>query len=500
MPRVAMRGITKRFGPVLANDHIDLTIARGGIHAIVGENGAGKTTLMRILFGMLQPDAGTIELDGRPTRIGSPAVALALGIGMVHQHFQLVDQLSVVENLVLGKEPNRFGVVFDRRRSLERAQQIAAELGARLPWDAPVGLLSIAERQRLEIMRLLHREADIFIFDEPTSALAPQEAEDLFQVLSRLAVAGHTIIFISHKLREVLQIASTITVMRRGRVVITLPTADVDINELATLMVGEAIERVRTPSRLAPGEAVLDVVSLTVADELGIIRLSDATFTVSTGEVLGIAGVTGSGQQQLVEALVGLRRPIGGHIRLFGRDVTQASAQWRRRHGLGYISADRESEGACLSATIRDNAIVIRYRDFTGLGWMKPQAIARFLTWLINRFDIRGAIPNAPASTLSGGNLQRLVVGRELERHPKVLIAANPTRGVDVRGRELIHQWLLDERSAGAGILLISEDLTELLELADRILVFFNGHIVGGVLAREATLERLGALMTGVAA
>ena len=499
-PRVRILGLSKRYGPVVANDAVDLEIKRGGIHAIVGENGAGKTTLMRALYGLVEPDAGTIELDGRPVRISSPAQAIAQGIGMVHQRFELVEPLSALENLALGDLPHR-GLFFDRRTTLARARRLADQLGTTMDWDRLVANLSVGARQRLEIMRLLYREADILIFDEPTSVLTPHEADDLFVVLRRLSSQGRTIIFVTHKLREVFALAEDVTVMRRGKVVASVPTRGSDPQTLASLIVGEHFERPVLAGAARRGEPILEVLSLSVCDDLGGLTLRNASFAIHAGEIVGLAGIEGSGQRELVEALVGLRPPVAGSIRLRGRPVVDASIWKRRKDGIAFISEDRDAEGACLAASLAENLFPIE-RDNPGLagrGWLNLTAIARFAQSILRRFDVRGAGPQSPARALSGGNLQRLVLGREMRETPTLLIAAHPTRGVDVRGITFIHEQLAETRKSGAATLLISEELAELIELSDRLLVIFEGRIIADLAAAEVTAERVGLLMTGAA-
>jgi simple sugar transport system ATP-binding protein len=497
-----MRGITKHYGSIVANDRIELNVARGSIHAIVGENGAGKTTLMRVLYGLVEPDDGVIELDGRPVRIANPATAIRLGIGMVHQRFELVESLTALENLVLGRMPTRNGLMFDREAALAAARDTATRLGVTMDWEAPVSALGVGARQRLEIMRLLYTNADILIFDEPTSVLPPQEVDELFAVLRRLAAEGRTIIFISHKLREVFALADRVTVLRRGRVVWSGPTAETTPASLAAQIVGDRFE-VRTIPRMAPiGEPILEIVRLTVADDRGTLRLRDASLTLHRAEVLGIAGLEGNGQRELVEALVGLRRPLRGSIRLAGRPIEGLDVRSRRRLGLAYISEDRDIEGACLPATLADNVVAVRHAEppYARWGWRQAGAVSTLARTVLKRFGVEGGGPMTPARALSGGNLQRLVVARELHEPPLVLVAAHPTRGVDVRGTDFIRRELEAARDGGTAILLVSEELTELIELADRLIVLFEGRIAGTLAARDATPERLGALMTGLVA
>jgi len=499
-PRVRIRGLTKRYGPIIANDAVDLEITRGGIHAIVGENGAGKTTLMRALYGLVEPDAGTIELDGHPVRISTPIQAIAQGIGMVHQHFELVEQLSALENLALGDLPRR-GFFFDRHTTLVRARELAGRLGTTMDWDRLVAHLTVGARQRLEIMRLLYRNADILIFDEPTSVLTPREADDLFIVLRRLSSQGRTIIFITHKLREVFAIAEQVTVMRRGRVVASVPTSGSDPQTLASLIVGEHFQRTALAAATRRGEPVLEVAGLSVCDDVGSVTLRNASFAVHAGEIVGLAGIEGSGQRELVEALVGLRRPVTGSIRLVGRPLVDASVWERRKRGIAYVSEDRDAEGACLSASLAENVFPVERNNasLAGGGWLNLPAISRFTQSILKKFDVRGAGPQSPARALSGGNLQRLVLGREMRKTPTLLIAAHPTRGVDVRGISFIHEQLAQTRKSGAATLLISEELAELIELSDRLLVIFEGRIIADLATTEATPERVGLLMTGAA-
>jgi ABC-type uncharacterized transport system ATPase subunit len=500
-PRIKIRGLTKRYGPIVANDSIDLDIRRGGIHAIVGENGAGKTTLMRALYGLVEPDAGTIELDGELAKISSPADAIHRGIGMVHQRFELVDQLSALENLALGALPHR-RMLFDQKAALSRALELSHQLGATLDWRRLVRHLTVGARQRLEIMRLLYRDADILIFDEPTSVLTPQEADELFTVVRKLAGQGRTVIFITHKLREVFALAEHVTVMRRGRVVSSVATEDTDPQRLASLIVGEQFQRTRFAARESPpGKAVVEVRRLSVCDDLGNLVVTDASFAIGAGEIVGIAGIEGSGQRELVEALVGLRRPVAGQIVVDGQAVNRSSVWTRRKRGSAYISEDRDAEGSCLPASLADNVFSVN-RDDPGLArpWrLDKAAIGKLAKSVVSRFGVRGGGPATPARALSGGNLQRLVLGRELNATPKLLIAAHPTRGVDVRGIDFVHQQLMEARARGTATLLISEELSELIELSDRLLVMFEGRIVADVAALDARAEQIGLLMTGAA-
>jgi general nucleoside transport system ATP-binding protein len=510
-PHLAFRGVTKRYGTVLANDRVDLEIERGSIHAIVGENGAGKSTLMGVAFGLVAADSGVIELDGVPVRLRGPHDALAHGIGMVQQRFQLIEGLSALENLVLGAEPAR-GMIFDRQQALGRAEALAASVRVRLPWQAPVRTLSVGERQRLEILRLLYRNASLLILDEPTSVLSPQEVDDLFAALRSLKEQGRTVVFISHKLREVEAIADRVTVMRSGRVVATLERDSIDLGRMAELMVGdrryaslaiEAAPAAGAPLEEAQGRAarpLLRLDGIRVGDSAGGWALDTIDLTLTGGELVGVAGVDGNGQRELVEAIIGLRAPEGGRLLVEGRDLTSADVARRRAAGLAFISGDRDAEGVNLAGSIRDSAISIRYRraPLSRLGVLQPAAIRRFVRDLLARNAIRVSRADAPVRSLSGGNVQRLVVGRELEGHPRLLVAAYPTRGVDIRGAAFVHQELQRLRAEGAGILLISEELDELLALADRLLILYRGRIVGELeRSGYADRGRIGRLMTG---
>jgi general nucleoside transport system ATP-binding protein len=505
-PRIRLRGITKRYGAVVANREVDLDVSAGGIHAVVGENGAGKTTLMRVIAGETQPDTGSYELDGRPVRLRGPASAIELGIGMVHQRLQLVDDLSAIENLVLGGPPSRLGMIFDRAAALRDAADLAERLATRLDWNAPVRALTLGARQRLEIMRLLYRRADTLIFDEPTSVLTPREAADLFAIMRRLAGEGKAVIFITHKLREVFATADVVTVMRGGRVISTSAAARTSQEAVAVQIVGE---RLPTPSPPDGGEAgqeparpALEVSDLGATGDLGAIALREVSFTLAAGEILGVAGVEGNGQRELVEVLVGTRPARTGTASLAGRSCLGYSVRRRRRLGLAYIPSDRDREGASLDSTLVENVVAADYDrpPFSRRGWLRLGAMTAFARSLLERFEVRAGGPAAPARSLSGGNLQRLIVARELHEPPSVLIASHPTRGVDLRGIDFIHRQLVAARRAGAGVLLISEDISEILELSDRVMVLFEGRVVALLKAAEVTPELLGSMMTGVAA
>jgi len=496
MAYLEMRGITKSFGGLRANDAVDLTVERGEIHALVGENGAGKTTLMRILYGMQRADAGVIRLNGREVRIDGPQQAARQGIGMVHQHFQLAPSLTALENVALGVEPHH-GPWLDRHSARRRAQTLGDELDLHIPWDTPVRRLSLGDQQRVETLRLLYRDAQLLIFDEPTTILTPQEVDNLFVVVRRLAASGRSVILITHKLREVLTLAERVTVLRQGRVVAVTPAATATPDDLARLMVGETIvAATRTVSAAAP-TPVLEVRDLRTRDR-GAAGLRGLTFTIHAGEMLGVAGVEGNGQRELVDSLVGVT-PAWGSIMLHGVELIDKPTRVRRRHGLAVIPADRNSDGVCLGLSIAENLVATRFwdRPYARAGVLRTGAIVGHARAIITRFGVQRARPGQPIGALSGGNVQRLVVARELENDPAVLIAAYPTRGVDVRAAEFIRRALLDLRARGHAVMLISEDLSELMQLCDRLVVLFEGRIAGAVPVEEAESRLLGRLMMG---
>jgi len=498
MAYLEMRGITKRFPGVLANDHIDFAVNEGEIHALVGENGAGKSTLMRILYGMETADEGSIWLRGQQVRIPNPQVAISLGIGMVHQEFQLLPSLTVAENIVLNFEPRR-GLFLDRAAAARVITDLSTRFGLAVDPTARVADLSVGEQQRVEILKLLYRRADLLILDEPTAVLTPQEIEELFAIMRRLSDEGRTLIFITHKLGEVLEISSRVTVLRRGRVTGVLETAKTNAAELAQLMVGREITAMHRRTGTAPREAVLQVKDLRVRDDRGLMAVDGVSFEVHRGEILGIAGVEGNGQRELVEALVGVRPVAGGTIHLDGADITSDPVRSRRDQGLAIIPSDRSTEGLSLPCTITENLISTRYHHspYSHNGFLNLSAINAFANDLMARFEIQAPSPNHPVHTLSGGNLQRVVVARELASVPKVLIAAHPTRGLDISATQAVHRALLELAGKGVGILLVSADLEEIINVSDRILVIYRGTIMGQAEAAQATQKQLGMWMAG---
>lgn len=498
MTYLRMTGITKYYPGVVANDGVDFEVEEGEIHALVGENGAGKSTLMKILYGMERADAGQIYLHGRPVHIPNPQAAIRLGIDMVHQHFELVPSMTVAENVALGHEPRR-GPFVDRATMIERVRALSEQFGLRVDPTATVADLSVGEQQRVEILKLLYRDARLLILDEPSAVLTPQEVDDLFAVLRRLVAEGRTAILITHKLREVMAVCDRATVLRRGRVVGTVRVAETQPETIARMMVGRELDVVRRTTAQPPGEAVLVVHNLHVRDDRGLPAVRGISFTVHAGEIVGLAGVEGNGQRELVEALVGLRAPQSGEIVLAHQPVTEAGNRRRRALGMAIIPEDRTRQGLSAPSTLTENLVATRYHrpPYSRGGILALRPMRAFAQQAIRQFDIRVRGPNVRVRTLSGGNAQKVVVARELAEVPRLLMAAQPTRGLDVGATQFVHEELLRLRQAGTGILLISADLDELLALADRLLVIFEGQLVGEMTPETATRERLGLLMAG---
>ena len=505
-PVLEMRGVTKRFPTgTLANDAIDLDVGRGEIHALLGENGAGKSTLMNILYGLVTPDAGEILIDGQPVTIQGPADAIARGIGMVHQHFMLVPVLSVAENVVLGNEIVRAGQLLDLGEAAEQIKLFARKLGFDIDPGTRIDQLSVGQQQRVEILKAIYRNARILVLDEPTAVLTPQETREIFEVFRRLRAEGASVIFISHKLDEVLEIADRITVIRRGKVVGSRKPAATNENELAELMVGRAVNLRVDRGRSHPGDVALEVAGLRAKDDRGHEALRGLDLVVRAGEIVGIAGVAGNGQDEIVESLMGLRRPTAGTVRLAGEELTRATVDHRRDRGMSFVPADRQRFGLVLTYPIDDNLALTRYGDPPFAGGLAGiirnfRAIAENAVRLMKEFDIRAPGPKALAATLSGGNQQKVIVAREFGQEVRLLVLDQPTRGLDVGSIEFIHKQVIARRDRGAAVLLISAELDEVLELSDRILVVFRGNIVGSFAAEEAQREKIGLLMaTGAA-
>ena len=496
-PALEMRGITKRYPNVVANDRINLTIKPGEIHALLGENGAGKSTLMNVLYGLARPDEGEILLDGRPVQIAGPSDAIAHGINMVHQHFMLVPVLTVAENILLGEETMANAVFLDRAEARRRIIELGQRFGFEIDPDVRVGSLSVGWQQRVEILKALYRNARILVLDEPTAVLTPQETEEIFAVLRRLAAAGHSIVFISHKLYEVLEIADRITVIRRGRVVgERLPSATNE-QDLAELMVGRGVQLVVDRGESHPNGVRLEVRGLEVNDDRGNRVVHGVDLDVRAGEILGIAGVAGNGQDELVQALVGLRKVVEGSVLLDDHDLTGRSTRAINEAGVAYVPADRHRFGLILPFSIADNIVLTTYyQPPFARGFLRDdRAIDAFARKAIAEFDIRTPSADVPAATLSGGNQQKVVVAREFDRDPRLLILDQPTRGLDVGSIEFIHRRVVQMRDAGVAILLVSAELDEVMELSDRIVVIYRGRLVGERDARTADKNDVGILM-----
>jgi simple sugar transport system ATP-binding protein len=497
-PVLELRGITKRFPGELANDSVDLDLQRGEIHALLGENGAGKSTLMNILYGLYRPDEGEILLEGRRVSFSSAKEAIEAGIGMVHQHFMLIPVMTVAENIVLGHEPVRAGVFLDERAARQRVEDVARTFKFAVDPDARVDEITVGQQQRVEIMKALYRNADILILDEPTAVLTPQEASDLFEILRTLAQEGISIIFISHKLNEVLELAHRITVLRRGKIVETVPGKGATQEGLARAMVGrDVLLRVAKGAR-EPGEPLLDVVDLYVRDDRDLEKVHGLSFEVRAGEIVGIAGIDGNGQTELIEAIVGLRRPTDGKILVAGEDVTRAGPRQLIDVGVGHVPEDRQRRGLVLDFSLAENLSLHDYRKppASRFGWLWPRRLVARARTLIREYDIRGGGPQTTAGSLSGGNQQKVVVAREISADPRILVAAQPTRGLDVGAIEYVHRRLVEERDEGRGVLLVSLELEEIRSLSDRVLVIYEGNLVGEY-SPEATEEELGLAMTG---
>jgi simple sugar transport system ATP-binding protein len=496
-PALEMRGITKRYPGVVANDHIDLDVRRGEIHALLGENGAGKTTLMNVLYGLARPDEGEILLDGQVVRIADPSDAIARGISMVHQHFMLVPVLTVADNIVLGQETMSNPIMLDRAEASRRIRELGTRFGFEIDPDAKVGSLSVGQQQRVEILKALYRETRILVLDEPTAVLTPQETEEIFGLLKRLATDGKSIIFISHKLYEVLEIADRITVIRRGRVVGERVPAGTTEEDLAEMMVGRDVELTVDRGESHPGEQMLEVHGLRVRDDRGSEVVRGVDLAVRAGEILGIAGVAGNGQDELVEALIGLRPVTAGTVRLGGEDMTGRATRGMNEAGVGYVPADRHRFGVVLPFAVYDNLVLTSYYrpPYAHRGIRNDAAILDDARRSIAAFDIRTPGPDVPVATLSGGNQQKVIVAREFDRELRLLVLDQPTRGLDVGSIEFIHRRIIDKRNAGTAVLLVSAELDEVLEMSDRIAVMYRGELVAHLDGRTADKNEVGLLM-----
>ncbi len=500
-------GITKRFPGVLANDHVDFDLKQGEIHGLLGENGAGKTTLMNILYGLYQQDEGTIALNGRPTKITSPHDAIAQGIGMVHQHFMLVPPLTVTENIILGQETLQPATKFmgrlsalDRRSAAARIRALSQQYGLTVDRDAYVKDLPVGAQQRVEIVKALYRRAEILILDEPTAVLTPQEADELFVIMKELARQGKSIVFITHKLREMFAVADRVSVMRSGKMIGTSATKDATSEMLAEMMVGRKVILQIDKAPAHPGKTILQVDNLQVQDDRHATTVYDVSFEVRQGEILGIAGVQGNGQRELVEALTGLRRVVNGQVTLDGHDITHAKPREITELGSGHVPEDRHKHGLVLTFPVRDNLVLCTYYEspFANGVEINEGEIEREAQKLVKEFDIRTPSTGTLVGSLSGGNQQKVIVARELDRPVKLLIVNQPTRGLDVGSIEFIHHRIVEARDRQTAVLLVSAELDEIMSLSDRVAVMYKGRILDTLQAQDATREQLGLLMAGV--
>ena len=496
-----MLNITKRFPGIVANDNITLQLKKGEIHALLGENGAGKSTLMSVLFGLYQPEEGIIKKDGQVVQIRDPNDANALGIGMVHQHFKLVECFSVLDNIIMGVEPCKHGFL-QKAEAREKVIALSEKYGLHVDPDALVEDITVGMQQRTEILKMLYRDNEILIFDEPTAVLTPQEIEELMQIMRNLAAEGKSILFISHKLNEIMAVADRCTVLRKGKYIGTVNIRDTNQKELSRMMVGRDVEFVVHKEPAKPGKTILEVEGMTVASKVHSNNaVKNVSFTVRAGEIVCIAGIDGNGQTELVYGLTGLEPLKGGKIVLEGQDITDASIRKRSTMGMSHIPEDRHKHGLVLDYTLEDNMVLQRYFEpefVSKAGFLKRKAIRDYATRLIDQYDVRsGQGPVTVARSMSGGNQQKAIVAREIDKDPELLIAVQPTRGLDVGAIEYIHKQIVAQRDAGKGVLLVSLELDEVMALSDRILVMYEGEIVGQLDPKTTTVEELGLYMAG---
>lgn len=496
--KLELKGITKRFGPLVANDHIDLVVEEGHIHALLGENGAGKSTLMNVLYGLYDPDEGEILLDGKPVKFDGPGDAVAAGIGMVHQHFMLIPVFTVAESIALGYEPVKGAGLIDVAQARRIVKDVSAKFGFDLDPDAYIEDLPVGAQQRVEIVKALSREAKVLILDEPTAVLTPQETDELMNIMRQLADAGTSIVFITHKLREVRAVADDITVIRRGAVVGTASPEDSEA-DLATKMVGRPVMMTVEKDPAKPGDVGLEFDNVTLVAENGTHLLEHVSFNVDRGEILAIAGVQGNGQTEVAEVILGLEKPTAGKVSLDSKDMTSYSVRKSLEAGLGFVPEDRSTDGLISSFTIAENLVLdqYRYEPFSKGPALRPKVIEQNAETLRDEFDIRLTSVHDPISTLSGGNQQKVVVAREISRDLRLLVVNQPTRGVDVGSIEFIHKRIVQERDTGTPVLLISSELDEVVGLADRIAVMYRGRIVG-IVPADTPRDALGLMMAGV--
>jgi ABC-type uncharacterized transport system ATPase subunit len=498
---IELIGITKRFPGVVANDNVNLRVEPGEIHAICGENGAGKSTLMKILYGMQPADEGVMRIHGEEVRFSSPTDAINAGIGMVHQHFMLAEQMTVLENVILGSEPTKPGGRIDFDEAERHLREVGEAYGLAVDPDDLVETLEVGEKQRVEIIKVLYRGAKILILDEPTAVLVPQEVEELFKNLRELQAGGATILFIDHKLQEVLEISDRITVIRRGKTVTTVDADSVTAADLAELMVGSELPSPETTESTVTDEVALDVIGLTVLDEDGRPAVDDVSLRVHRGEVLGVAGIEGNGQTELIDAIIGTRDLAAGRITMMGEDITRSSVRHRREAGIAFVPQDRQAEGLLLDASLWENAALGHQtrRPFSKGFWIDRAGARERTERIRSEFDVRSPGVDVSARALSGGNQQKLIIGRELTAEPLVFVAAHPTRGIDVGAQAEVWSDIREARAAGLATLLVSADLDELIGLSDRIVVMYHGRLVATLDPSEVTPRTLGSYMTGAA-
>ena len=499
---IEMLNITKRFPGIIANDNITLQLKRGKIHALLGENGAGKSTLMSVLFGLYQPEEGVIKKDGEVVKINDPNDANRLGIGMVHQHFKLVECFSVLDNIILGVEPNTAGFL-QKKEAREKVVALSEKYGLQVDPDAIIEDITVGMQQRTEILKMLYRDNEILIFDEPTAVLTPQEIEELMQIMKGLAKEGKSILFISHKLNEIMEVANRCSVLRKGKYIGTVNIAETTKEELSRMMVGRDVEFVVAKEPAKPTDVVLDVQGITVASKSHHNKnaVNDVSFQVRKGEIVCIAGIDGNGQTELVYGISGLEPLKSGKLEFMGKDITKMPIRKRSVGGMSHIPEDRHKHGLVLDYTLENNIVLQRYfePEFTsGAGFLKKDNIRKYAERLIEQYDVRsGQGPLTPARAMSGGNQQKAIIAREIDKDPKLLIAVQPTRGLDVGAIEFIHRQIVNHRDAGNAVLLVSLELEEVMSLSDRILVMYEGEIVGELDPKTTTVEEMGLYMAG---
>lgn len=497
-PVVELKQITKVFPGIIANDSISFKLHKGEIHALLGENGAGKSTLMNVVFGLYQPEEGSIEVNGEPVIIDSPNRAIELGIGMVHQHFKLVQPFTVTENIILGSEPKK-GTRINYKKATEEIRQLSERYGLQVNPNAKIHDISVGMQQRVEILKTLYRGAEILIFDEPTAVLTPQEISELMEIMKRLVAEGKSIILITHKLKEIMQIADNVTIIRRGKVVDTLKKSETTPQELAEKMVGRNVTFKVDKKPAEPGAVVLEMENIVSNNKEGAAVLQGLNLQVRAGEILGIAGVDGNGQSELIEALTGLRHVDGGLVKLLGKDITNMSPRKITESGVSHIPEDRHKHGLVLDFSVSENMVLETYYKppFNKGGFLNFDAIDKHATRLVERFDVRTPSIATHARSLSGGNQQKAIIAREIDKNPTLMIAAQPTRGLDVGAIEFVQQQLIAQRDQGKAVLLISFELDEIINVSDRIAVIYEGQIVGEVLPEKTNDQELGLMMAG---